>query len=79
MAGQATFRGLLYAGKARSGYTLESAERLREMLHPYIRSTSPLDEPLHKPKATWVESVIAAEIAYSSARVNACRIIRGLL
>jgi bifunctional non-homologous end joining protein LigD len=61
---------LLYAGKARSGYTLESAERLREMLDPYIRSTSPLDEPLDKPKATWVEPVIAAEIAYSSRTPN---------
>jgi bifunctional non-homologous end joining protein LigD len=61
---------LLYAGKARSGYTLESAERLRDMLDPYIRSTSPLDEPLHKPKATWVEPVIAAEIAYSSRTPN---------
>ena len=57
---------LLYAGKARSGYTLESAQRLRELLDPYIRTAPPLDEPIKKPKATWVEPVIDAEIAYST-------------
>ena len=57
---------LLYAGKARSGYTETSARRLRELLDPHIRKTSPLDVPVKKPKATWVEPVVDAEIEYST-------------
>jgi bifunctional non-homologous end joining protein LigD len=56
---------LVYAGKARSGYTLEAARELRERLDPHISKTSPLSVPVKKPKATWVEPVIAAEIEYS--------------
>jgi bifunctional non-homologous end joining protein LigD len=57
---------LLYAGKARSGYTETSARRLRELLDPHIRKTSPLDVSVKKPKATWVEPVVDAEIEYST-------------
>jgi bifunctional non-homologous end joining protein LigD len=57
---------LLYAGKARSGYTETVARELRERLNPLIRRTSPLAIPVKKPKATWVEPAVDAEIAYSA-------------
>jgi bifunctional non-homologous end joining protein LigD len=46
---------LIYAGKARSGYTETAAREVRERLDPLIRKTSPLSLPVKKPKATWVE------------------------
>jgi bifunctional non-homologous end joining protein LigD len=61
---------LLYAGKVRSGYTEAVARDLRERLDPFIRKDSPLSEPVNKPKATWVEPVIEAEIAYSTVTEN---------
>jgi bifunctional non-homologous end joining protein LigD len=57
---------LFYAGKARSGYTEAVARDLRERLDPYIRKDSPLSVPVRKPKATWVDPVIDAEIEYST-------------
>jgi bifunctional non-homologous end joining protein LigD len=57
---------LLYAGKARSGYTEAVARDLRERLDPCIRKASPLSVPVRKPKATWVDPVIDAEIEYST-------------
>jgi bifunctional non-homologous end joining protein LigD len=57
---------LLYAGKARSGYTETVARELREQLDPLIRKNSPLSIPARKPKATWVEPVLDAEIEYSA-------------
>jgi bifunctional non-homologous end joining protein LigD len=62
---------LLYAGKVRSGYTEAVARDLRETLDPFIRKDSPLSQPVKKPKATWVEPVIEAEIAYSTLTENA--------
>jgi bifunctional non-homologous end joining protein LigD len=62
---------LLYAGKVRSGYTETVARDLRERLDPFVRKDSPLSEPLKKPKATWVEPVIEAEVAYSTVTENA--------
>jgi bifunctional non-homologous end joining protein LigD len=61
---------LLYGGKVRSGYTEAVARDLRERLDPFIRKTSPLSEPVKKPKATWVEPVIEAEVAYSTVTEN---------
>src|SRR5438045_3965232 len=57
---------LLYAGKARSGYTETVAREVRERLDPLIRKTSLLSVPVKKPKATWVEPVVDAEIEYSA-------------
>jgi bifunctional non-homologous end joining protein LigD len=57
---------LLYAGKARSGYTDKVARELRERLDPLIRKTTPLSIPVKKPKATWVEPEVDAEIEYSA-------------
>jgi bifunctional non-homologous end joining protein LigD len=61
---------LLYAGKVRSGFTEAVARDLRERLDPFIRKDSPLSEPVTKPKATWVEPVIEAEVAYSTVTEN---------
>ena len=57
---------LLYAGKARSGYTEEIARDIRERLDPLIITHSALSVPVKKPKATWVKPEVEAEIAYSS-------------
>ncbi|HYZ62839.1 MAG TPA: DNA ligase D [Acetobacteraceae bacterium] len=56
---------LLYAGKAQSGYTQEDAVEVRERLDPFIRKDAPLSVPVRKPKATWVEPVLDAEIEYA--------------
>jgi bifunctional non-homologous end joining protein LigD len=56
---------LLYAGKARSGYTEAVARELRERLDPLVRSKTPLAVPVKKPKATWVEPSVDAEIEFS--------------
>jgi bifunctional non-homologous end joining protein LigD len=61
---------LLYAGKVRSGYTEAVARDLRERLDPFIRKDPPLSEPVKRPKATWVEPVIEAEVAYSTVTEN---------
>jgi bifunctional non-homologous end joining protein LigD len=55
---------LLYVGKARSGYTERVAREVHEKLDPLIIRKSPLSEPIKKPKATWVEPVVNAEIEY---------------
>jgi bifunctional non-homologous end joining protein LigD len=57
---------LIYAGKVRSGYTELAAREVRERLDPLIRKRSPLSVPVKKPKATWVEPVVKAEIEYSA-------------
>jgi bifunctional non-homologous end joining protein LigD len=55
---------LVYAGKARSGYTEAVAREVRERLDPLITRRSPLAVPIKKPKATWVEPIVQAEIEY---------------
>ncbi len=57
---------LLYAGKAQTGFKTEDLYRLRERLDPHIIKTSPLSVPVDKPKATWVEPVVQAEVEYSA-------------
>lgn len=57
---------LLYAGKAQIGFQHHMLYELRERLDPYIRETSPLTIPVKKPKATWVEPALLAEIQYSA-------------
>jgi bifunctional non-homologous end joining protein LigD len=55
---------LVYAGKARSGYTEGFAREVRERLDRLIIKRSPLSVPVKKPKATWVQPVVQAEIEY---------------
>ncbi|UPK31028.1 DNA ligase D [Bradyrhizobium sp. 195] len=57
---------LNYAGKVRTGYTEAAARELRERLDPRIRRTSPLDAKVKKPKATWVEPTVNAEVEYGA-------------
>ena len=57
---------LVYAGKVRTGYTETTARELRERLDPLIRRTSPLDIHIKKPKATWVEPTVEAEVEYGA-------------
>lgn len=57
---------LLYAGKVRTGYTETTARELRERLDPLIRRTSPLDVRIKKPKATWVEPKVDAEVEFGA-------------
>ncbi len=63
--GRRTGHRLVYAGKARSGYTDATARALRERLDPLIRNSSPLSHPIRKPKATWVEPEVLAEVQFS--------------
>jgi hypothetical protein len=63
---------LLYAGKVRGGFTEAEARDLRERLDPFIRKESPLAEPVNKPKATWVEPVLEADVAYSTLTETTC-------
>src|SRR5262245_19649316 len=37
---------------------------IRERLDPFIIRNSPLDEPIKKPKATWVMPMVRAEVEY---------------
>jgi bifunctional non-homologous end joining protein LigD len=55
---------LLYGGKLQTGFTEPVMREIRERLDPLITSRCPLDEPLKKPKATWVEPVVRAEVQY---------------
>ena len=64
---------LLYAGKARSGYTEAIAGAVRERLDPLIVRHSPLSVPVKKPKATWVKPVVQAEIEYGGITVRHTR------
>jgi hypothetical protein len=48
------------------GFTMDEAREIREALDPFIRKTSPLSVPVKKPKATWVEPTVLAEVRYSS-------------
>jgi bifunctional non-homologous end joining protein LigD len=57
---------VLYAGKAGTGYTEKTARELREKLDPLILKKSPLAVPVKKPKATWVQPVVDAEIEYGA-------------
>jgi bifunctional non-homologous end joining protein LigD len=56
---------LIYGGKVRSGYTEEFAREVRERLDPLIQRQSPLSEHVKKPKATWVQPLVEAEVEYS--------------
>lgn len=56
---------LVYAGKAQTGYSLAAAREVRERLDPLVTGKSPLSHPIKKPKATWIEPRIQAEVEYN--------------
>ena len=43
------------------------ARDLRKRLDPYICKRTPLSVPVTKPKATWVEPVLEAEVDFTAA------------
>ena len=57
---------LLYAGKAGTGFTFETARMLRELLDPITVRKSPLTTPVRKPKASWVQPVVLVDVQYRS-------------
>jgi bifunctional non-homologous end joining protein LigD len=56
---------LLYGGKAQSGFTTEQLYEVRERLDPFVRRDSALAVKIKKPKATWVEPVVEAQVEFS--------------
>lgn len=63
---------LLYAGKVGTGYTEVIQRDLRERLDPLVRRTSPLDVPVKKPKATWVDPRLEVEVQYATLTRESC-------
>ena len=57
---------LLYAGKAGTGFTFDTARALRERLQPLVVRKSSLTTPVRKPKATWVRAELLVDIQYRS-------------
>jgi bifunctional non-homologous end joining protein LigD len=55
---------LVYAGKAGTGFTGDTARALREKLDPIAVRKSPLTMPVKKPKATWVKPEVLADVEY---------------
>jgi bifunctional non-homologous end joining protein LigD len=58
-------RALVYAGKAGTGFTVKSAQSVRERLAPLHRKTPPLTKPLKRPDTIWVEPRVIADIAFT--------------
>jgi bifunctional non-homologous end joining protein LigD len=56
---------LVYAGKAGTGFTVKSAQSVRERLAPLHRKTPPLATPLKRPDTIWVEPNVIADIAFT--------------
>ena len=55
---------LVYAGKAGTGFTVASARELRKRLDPLVTRTQPLTRRISKPKATWVQPELLADVEY---------------
>ena len=56
---------LVYAGKTGTGFTVKSAQSVRERLAPLHRKTPPLAKPLKRPDTIWVEPNVIADIAFT--------------
>lgn len=54
---------LVYAGKVGTGFSVRTAQSVRERLEPLIRKTPPTAKPLKRPDTTWVEPTVDADIA----------------
>jgi bifunctional non-homologous end joining protein LigD len=55
---------LVYAGKAGTGFTGETARALRERLDAIAVRKSPLSKPVKKPRTTWVKPEILVDVEY---------------
>jgi bifunctional non-homologous end joining protein LigD len=56
--------GLVYAGKAGTGFTMKSAQDVRARLEPLMRRTPPTAKPLRKNDTVWVEPKLLARIEF---------------
>ena len=56
---------LVHAGKAGTGFTVKSAQSVRERLLPLHRKSPPLAKPLKRPDTIWVEPIVIADIAFT--------------
>jgi bifunctional non-homologous end joining protein LigD len=56
---------LVYTGKVQTGFTMTAMRYIRERLDPLIIPHSALSSPIKKPKATWVQPLVRAEVAYT--------------
>ena len=63
--GRQVGRELVYAGKAGTGFTVKSAQGVRESLAPLHRKTPPLAKPLKRPNTIWVEPKVVADITFT--------------
>jgi ATP-dependent DNA ligase len=73
-------KALLYAGKAGTGFTGDTARALREKLDAIAVRKSPLTVEVKKPKATWVKPQVLADIEYRAIHggwPNAARVVQG--
>ncbi len=57
-------RGLIYVGKAGTGFTVKSAEDLRKQLDLLVVAAAALRIPVRKPKAIWVKPDLLADIEF---------------
>jgi bifunctional non-homologous end joining protein LigD len=53
---------LVYAGKVGTGFSVRTAQSVRQRLEPLRRKTPPLAKPLKRPDTTWVEPTVEADI-----------------
>lgn len=53
---------LVYAGKVGTGFSVRTAQTVRERLEPLMRKTPPLAKPLRKKDTVWVEPTLSAKV-----------------
>jgi bifunctional non-homologous end joining protein LigD len=54
---------LVYAGEVGTGFSVRTAQSVRERLAPLMRNTPPTAKPLNKKDTIWVEPTIEADIS----------------
>jgi bifunctional non-homologous end joining protein LigD len=54
---------LVYAGRVGTGFSVSTAQSVRERLEPLMRKTPPVSHPLKRNDTTWVEPTVEADIA----------------
>src|SRR3981189_1035839 len=54
---------LVYAGKVGTGFSVRTAQSVRERLEPPMRKTPPTAKRLNGPDTIWVEPTVKADIA----------------
>lgn len=57
-------KALVYAGKVGSGFSVRTAQSVRERLAPLIRKSPPVAKPLRKKDTIWVEPMFEAEVEF---------------